>query len=373
MKRFLLLPDKFKGSLTAEDVMAAMQEGIISVYPEAEISSFMASDGGDGFHDAIACYRQVSSVACETVNAIGKPIQAPFLFNQENNTAYIELASASGLAQLPNTLRDPMKTSTYGTGIQIKQAISIGATKIYVGLGGSATNDGGIGIANALGYQFLDAQGNLLRPKGENLDRIADYHPTKDFSSVEFYAVNDVSNPLCGKNGASIVYGPQKGASEKQVIMLDSGLQHLNTIVIKKKSRDLSTLAGAGAAGGTAFGLMAFFNAEFLSGIDFIFDLMQVDKLLKEKKFDYLLTGEGSIDEQTLNGKLIDGVLRLGDRHRLPVIAFCGKVTLSKDKINRIQGFQVIETAKKGKSLDFNMENAYQHLFEAISNFFKTK
>ncbi|KPM33710.1 Glycerate kinase [Croceitalea dokdonensis DOKDO 023] len=371
LDKFLLLPDKFKGSLTAEEVISAMEEGISTVFPRAKISSRIASDGGDGFQAAISKYLKVTAIDCETVNALGQPIYSSFLFDGKSKSAYIELASASGLAQLPVHKRNPLITSTFGTGLQIKKAIAMGAKTIYVGLGGSATNDGGLGIAHALGYKFFDSNGALVRPMGKQLGAVTDFKPPKPFKEISFYAVNDVDNPLCGDNGASVIYGPQKGATPKAVLQLEEGLTGLSALVEKRTGTDYGNIPGAGAAGGAAFGLKAFFNAEFLSGIEFMFNVMKVQDLLETKQFDYIFTGEGRMDEQTLNGKLIAGVYRLGLRYGVPVVAFCGKVDLEEDVLRNHPGLQLVEIGDGTKSLTYNMENAHRLLSDTVSDYLK--
>ncbi|NNL02007.1 MAG: glycerate kinase, partial [Eudoraea sp.] len=238
---FLLVPDKFKGSLTAKQVIAAISRAVSDLYPQAGIYSVAASDGGDGFLDSVKSYMQVETVKIETTGPLGKKISTEYLVNPQTAEAYIELAKASGLELLSDEQRNPLLTSTMGTGIQIKDAILNGANKIYIGLGGSATNDAGLGIAAACGFTFLDEFGNSLNPIGKNLSKISTIKSSdflKDYQNLEIYAVNDVDNPLFGPTGAACVYAAQKGAAKEDIEFLDKGLKHLHKIVKEVLGKD---------------------------------------------------------------------------------------------------------------------------------------
>ncbi len=284
----LLIPDKFKGSVTAEGVLKALSQGILKSVPKAEIFKVMASDGGDGFLDAVQNYISLERVEVETIDPLGRPIKAYYMFNELNSTAYVELAKASGIELLSTAELNVMETSTIGTGIQIEDAIKRGAKNIIIGLGGSATNDGGTGIAQALGYRFLDAKGNQLAPKGKNLSLISKISKNENpiWKGISFTAVNDVTNPLFGKEGAAYVYAKQKGADGLQIEGLDKGLRNLARTVQNEMGVDHAEMPGTGAAGGTAYGLKTFFNAEFISGIEFLFKLAGIPQLLKETPVD---------------------------------------------------------------------------------------
>ena len=371
--KLLLIPDKFKGSLTSEEVSKAFISGVEKAGLKFTSRYIKASDGGDGFMDAVANYRACISVQVISENPLGKPIQSYYLYNKKNNSAYIELANASGMELLNADERDPMLTSTYGTGLQIIDAIKKGVKHIYIGLGGSATNDGGIGIAKAMGYSFLDAQGKKLLPVGSSLVKIKSIDDSKvseNLSQVSFYAVNDVTNPLFGKTGAAFVYAAQKGATESVIQELDKGLENLNKVVVEKYSTNNALLPGSGAAGGAAYGLKTFLGAKYISGIDFILELSEVEKLLGSEKFDFIVTGEGKIDEQTLNGKLIQGVVRLGEKYSIKVIAICGKLEVSKIELTKKGIFDVFEIRDPDKTLEYNMRNAEQLLSKKATEYF---
>lgn len=372
--KILLVPDKFKGSLSAKEVIESLSVGIRQIYPEAEIHSVLASDGGDGFLNAISMHRETQSEKVITVDPLGRQIEASYLWHPETASAYIELARASGMELLKEEERNPLKTSTYGTGLQIRHAIAKGAKAIYVGLGGSATNDGGIGMAKALGYIFTDVHGKEISPKGKNLlsiHKIKQIGEQHNLDAISFFAINDVNNPLFGKNGAAHVYARQKGASAKDIHTLDLGLVHLDVKVKEHMGMEVADIPGAGAAGGAAYGLKAFFKAEFINGIDFILDLAQADSLLREQKFDYIVTGEGKIDDQTLNGKLIKGVIDLGNRFDVPVIGICGKLDIDDENLKRLGLWRVIEIGDATKSLQYNMDNASVYMKNATVHFFE--
>lgn len=373
--RFLLIPDKFKGSLTSEEVANAIQIGAEKVLPRASFHLIKASDGGDGFLDAIARYKPCIGVQTVGEDPLGRKKLCTYLYNQEESAAYIELANASGMELLNPKERNPMETSTYGTGLQIKDAIEKGARNIYVGLGGSATNDGGIGIANALGYRFLNDKGTALKPIGKNLIHIKEID-TANVSSllnkISVFAVNDVTNPLFGSDGAAFVYAKQKGASSNAILNLDKGLQNLNSAVESQMGRDNALVPGAGAAGGAAFGLKTFLNAAFLHGTDFILKLSGIETVLVSQKFDFIITGEGKIDAQTLSGKLVQGVLELGKRFNIPVVAVCGKLDVNPSSLKAIGITAIIEIQDTTKPLSYNMKNAQDLLVQAIAEFCKT-
>ncbi|WP_297694638.1 glycerate kinase [uncultured Eudoraea sp.] len=373
---FLLVPDKFKGSLTAKQVIAAISRAVSDIYPQAGIYSVAASDGGDGFLDSVRSYMQVETVKIDTTGPLGRKISTEYLINPRTDEAYIELAKASGLELLSDEERNPLLTSTMGTGIQIKDAILKGAEKIYIGLGGSATNDAGMGIAAACGFAFLDEFGNSLNPIGKNLSKINTIKSTdflKDYQNLEIYAVNDVDNPLFGPKGAACIYAAQKGAAKEDIEFLDNGLKHLHTIVKEVLGKDYAEIPGSGAAGGTAYGLKTFLNAEFIGGTDFVFKLAKIDKLLESNSIDFIITGEGKIDEQTLRGKLIHGVCRLGKSYNIPVLVVCGVSEINKKDLMEMGDVEVIEIREPSKPLSYSIENASDLIELATTEFFKNR
>ncbi len=372
--KLLLIPDKFKGSLTSEEVSKAFMAGVERAGVECTSHYIKASDGGDGFMAAVAQYKACISVQVISENPLGNPIQSYYLYNKESNSAFIELANASGMELLSPENRNPMLTSTFGTGLQIKDAVEKGIGHIYIGLGGSATNDGGIGMAQALGYTFMDAKGKLLAPTGGNLGHIAGIDTSNTapkLKHVSFFAVNDVTNPLFGEDGAAHVYAAQKGATKEMIAVLDDGLRNLDTVVSEKFALNNAAVPGSGAAGGAAYGLKSFFGATYVSGIDFILELSEVKKILEREKFDFLITGEGKIDGQTLSGKLIQGVLILGKTYDIPVLAVCGKLAIPAEELKKRGVYELIEIQDTSKDLDYNMGHAAELLTQKTTDFFQ--
>ena len=325
--KIVVAPNAFKGSLTAKAAATAISFGVRRVLPEAEIVEVPVADGGDGLL-CVADGISAGKLRRVTVsNPLQEKITAEFWYNPESKTAIIEMALASGLVLLDEKRRDPTRTTTLGTGQLISAALDCGAQKIYVGIGGSATNDGGIGMAHALGVRFLNSKGKALTPTGNSLGEIRSIDTSNLDPRVgerSFIAVCDVNNPLCGDQGAAHTYGPQKGATPAQVKKLDLGLQNLAAIIERDLGIKVLELPGAGAAGGLGAGLFAFLNARLEKGIDVVLEL--VDLKNKLKGADLLLTGEGQIDRQTAFGKAPAGVAALAKEKNIPCIAIAGSI-----------------------------------------------
>lgn len=359
--------------MTSEEVFNAFKKGVENVVSGASFHFVKASDGGDGFLDAIAMYRECTQIQMETLNPLGRKITSYYLYDKQSKSAYIELANSAGMELLEPSERNASLTTTCGSGQQISNAIQLGAKKIYVGLGGSATNDGGIGIAKALGFEFKDSNNHLLEPIGKNLGQIHNIkkpHNYSDIAEVQFYAINDVKNPLYGKNGAAYVYAAQKGADEGLIKELDKGLRNLSEVFERQFGSNYSKIPGSGAAGGTGFGLKAFLGAEFLSGVDFILELSGVTKVLDTQKFDFIVTGEGRIDKQTLSGKLIQGVMELASKYTIPVLAVCGKLDVPLNTLTSNGLKDVIIISDPNASLAYNMGNAKKLLEKSVTAYF---
>lgn len=325
MKKIILAFDSFKGSASSEELAEAAAAGIADACPHCEMVRFTLADGGEGTTAALAVAFGATPVSAATFGPLGDCITAQYAI--AGNTAIIETATASGLTLVPEGRRNPMKTSSYGTGVLIADAIRRGCRKIILGLGGSATNDAATGILAALGYRFLDSDWHELYPCGENLTKItaidaSDTDPR--LARTEFVLACDVDNPFCGKNGAAAVYAPQKGATQKQVGALDDGMRHYASILLTLTGTDIRDVPGAGAAGGIAGGLLPFANARIRSGIDTVLDTLGFDDALDGA--DLVLTGEGRIDAQSAMGKAISGIVRRAARNNVPVIALAGEV-----------------------------------------------
>ena len=369
----VVVPDKFKGSLTAEQVIEICSETLRELYPGVGIKAALLSDGGDGFLSSVAQYSKTNEVMVDTVDGLMRPIQAPFLYDSTQRTAYVELATTAGLVLLDPSERNPMHTSTYGVGLQIRHAIAMGAKSIYLGIGGSATNDGAIGIAQALGYRFMDESGETLAPIGANLEAIATIAGQSDLEGVSFFAINDVNNPLYGPDGAAFVYAPQKGADSEQVKLLDQGLRHLAETVKGDLQRDEAQTPGSGSAGGTGYGLKVFCGATYVSGIDFLLQLSGIASYLESHPVDLILTGEGKIDGQTLHGKLISGVIGLAKKHGIPTLGICGMADLTEAERQKLGWDELVVIADPNESVAYNMERAAPLLRTALKTHFKSK
>jgi glycerate kinase len=323
--KILLSPDKFRGSMTAAEACEAMNAGIKRVWPETEVVSVPLADGGEGTLDVLLHANGGTKRRAFCHNPLGQPINAGFGLSGDGKTAFVELASASGLHHLAAHERDALRTSTFGTGQLVRAALEAGATRIILGVGGSASTDGGTGMAAALGYRFFDESDRELRPCGETLGqmtRIDDANVSLDFSKIRVEVACDVTAPLFGPEGAAFVYGPQKGATPEQVARLDAGLRNLARL-----RPGFDDVPGAGAAGGTGFGAMAFLKAHLRSGIDLVMELTRFDEQLNG--VELVITGEGKLDAQTLQGKLIGGICQRAGVRGIPVVALCG--TLDAD------------------------------------------
>ena len=319
----LIAPDKFKSSLSAREVCGALSKGILKSNPQAQIITMPMADGGDGSLAVLAHYRKGEFVKCVVQNPLGEPVQASYF--QSDRTAYIEVAAASGLALLSPEQRNCLHTSSYGTGQLIADALGRGAREIVLFLGGSATNDGGTGIATALGYTFLDTQGRVLKPTGQHLAAIQTiewYGLTFDPAKVKFQVICDVDNPFYGPRGAAYGYAAQKGATPSEIRQLDDGLKNLATRLANHGYPDIASLPGAGAAGGIGGGAVALLGADIRSGIRFFMDLTGVEAILRDCKL--VVTGEGKLDRQTERGKVVSGICDLAKKYGKPVTAVCG-------------------------------------------------
>ena len=325
--KIVLAFDSFKGSLTSSEVADAYEEGVLSVAPHCEICKVSIADGGEGTVDALVkahdgVYRDVN-----VSDPIGRPIEARYGIINNGNTAIIEMASASGLTLLAPSERNPLITTTYGTGQMLVDALNRGCRHFLIGIGGSATNDGGIGMLSALGYRFLDNKGNILTGNGASLMKIAKIDSSQLLPSVKearFTVACDVTNPLYGENGAAYIFAPQKGADATMVIQLDNGLRNYAQVIEKHNGAQIAQLPGAGAAGGLGGAFYALLNAQLVPGIEMILEAINFEQIISGSNL--VITGEGCIDHQTVMGKTPSGVLRIASKQNIPVVAIGGKV-----------------------------------------------
>ncbi len=326
----LIAPDKFKGSLTAADVCAAVSRGILS-----EVSVYIAvcpvADGGDGTI-AAAVEAGYAAVPVTASGPTGEPVET--YYARLGDIAVVEMADVSGLVNLPGGRLEPLVATSRGTGEVMAAAIDAGCTQIMVGIGGSASTDGGAGVLAALGARFLDADGADLPEGGAALASLTSVDVsalTARMQGVSLTVACDVDNPLTGPRGAAAVYAPQKGASPEQVTQLDHALGHFADVIAVHSGSDVRDAAGAGAAGGVGYAALALLNAELRPGIDLVFDLVGFAGHLK--RADFVVTGEGSLDDQTLNGKAPAGVASAAVARGIPVVAVCGRTTLSPQRL----------------------------------------
>jgi glycerate 2-kinase len=367
--KFVLAPDSFKESMTAQEAADAMERGIKKVMPDAECIKVPMADGGEGTVQSLVDATGGELIGVEVTGPDGKKVKAMFGLLGDGKTAVIEMASASGIHLIKKEERNPLYTTTYGTGELIKAALDKGVDRIFIGIGGSATNDGGAGMIQALGARLLDQSGKELAFGGGALDKLSKIDLSALDERVKKVVIEvacDVTNPLTGEKGASHIFGPQKGATAETVKILDSNLVHYANIVKEQLGKDIASTPGAGAAGGLGFGLMAFLNAELKRGVELVIEYTGLEE--KMKGADYVFTGEGSVDSQTVFGKTPYGVAKTAQKLDIPVIAFAGRIgegveVLYDHGINSIVGILPgavpIETAlKEGiKNLERASEN----------------
>lgn len=361
--KVLLAPDKFKGSLTAKEVCAAIEQGLLTIDPSLSIKSIPMADGGEGTCEILTENSGGSIISVEVSDPLFRTIKASYGISGDGTTAFIEMARASGLQLLKKEEQNPLKTSTYGTGELIADAINRNVKKIVLAIGGSATNDAGMGMAAALGVKFSNKNGESIEPIGENLIHIHVIDFEKSIlkkHNIDLIVLCDVTNELHGINGAAFVYAPQKGASEKDVHLLDDGLRNFAATI----EQDI-TFPGAGAAGGLGAGAKVFLNASFTSGVEYLLKTLNIEAEIKNA--DLIITGEGKMDQQTLSGKVVMGIAKLATHYKKPAIALVGKNELSIDEITSIGLKKVIALVDKDTSVAEAINNAVSLISKRIS------
>lgn len=343
--KVIIAIDSYKGSLTSIEAGNAVKDAILQLHPDWQTEVIPIADGGEGMLDVMLNSTQGSIVTTKAHNPCMEKITTSYGISRDRTTAFIEMANISGLPLIAKEQQNPMKTTTYGTGELIKEALEKGCTRFIVGIGGSATNDAGTGMLQALGFQFLDKDGQILGQGGEILSKIAFVdasNATKLLKNAHFIVACDVKNPFYGKEGAAYVYARQKGADDEMIVHLDNGLRSFAQVVEAQTGTDIATLPGSGAAGGLGGGMMAFLHAELKPGADLLLDACRFKEHLQEA--DLIITGEGRIDRQSLMGKITGRILALGQEAGIPVIALVGKAA---DKEALLQaGFKGIYATK---------------------------
>ena len=325
--KIVIAPDSFKGSLTALQVSDAVEQGVKRIFPNVQIEKVPMADGGEGTVQSLVDATGGQLLAESVTDPLGGKVEANYGILGDGVTAVIEMAAASGLPLVPLDKRNPMLTTTYGTGELIKAALERGCRKFIIGIGGSATTDGGGGVAQALGVRLLDSNGKDIEFGGIGLSKLAKIDMStidERIAETETVVACDVDNPLTGQRGAARVYGPQKGATPEQVELLDQYLEHFAEIVKRDLGKDVKETPGSGAAGGLGAGLMAFLNAELKSGIDIVIEASDLRKRMAGA--DLVITGEGQLDEQTAYGKTPTGVSRVAEEMGIPVLAIAGGI-----------------------------------------------
>ena len=357
--KIVVAPDSFKGSVSALEAANAMEQGIRRVFPDAIIDKVPMADGGEGtvqsLVDATGGHIQTRRVIAPLENEV----DAKFGILADGETAVIEMASASGLTLVPPDERNPLRTTTYGTGQLIHAALEAGCRRLIIGIGGSATNDGGAGMAEALGVRLLDVNGEQIPRGGAGLAELASIditglHPA--IAETETVVACDVNNPLTGPDGASHVYGPQKGATPEMIETLDQHLAHFNGVLTQALGRSFNDIPGAGAAGGLGAGLMAFLNAELRLGVDIMIDAVGLEKRVEGASV--VFTGEGQLDFQTVFGKTPVGVARVAKVHNIPVIAIAGGVADGAEAVYDAGIDAMLGIVQEPISLEGAVENA---------------
>jgi glycerate kinase len=352
----IIAPDKFKGSLSSIEICDIVISEFIKKMPGVNIAKFPFSDGGNGFLDVIQYYLpylKTKNVMIENPLLTGK-INTRYL--SDGYKAFIENAESNGSNLLCPSQRNPMDTSTFGLGQLVKHAKNEGHKEIIIGLGGSSTNDGGIGLATALGYKFLDKNNESVKPIGRNLIEIKDFNYDNCLNNVSIYGIYDVDNIFFGKSGASFIYAKQKGASDSDIQYLDAGMQNLSEIIKNKKGIDLNTFKGSGAAGGLGGGLKALFNANLIKGTEFFINLSNIKDYLRD--CELLITGEGSLDEQSLYGKVVYELSAMCKTYHIPVYAITGINTLNTSALKKAGISRVYPLKSNEISLDQSIRDA---------------
>ncbi|TYC88109.1 glycerate kinase [Acetobacterium wieringae] len=369
--KIVIAPDSFKGSLSATAVCDIVEGAILKIMPTAEIVKIPISDGGEGLVEVLVRHQSGERITIKAKDPLAREITAAYGILR-GGVAVIEMSAASGLPLLTDDERNPLKTSTYGTGEMIADAIKRGCRKIILGLGGSATNDGGLGVASALGVCFYDQEMERLEPIGENLCRVKTVDTSKAeilLKGVEITVACDVENVLCGHLGAAAVYGPQKGANPDMVTFLDRGLEAFGQLLEMKTGMKLIQLKGIGAAGGMALPLVAFFNAQLKSGLEIVLDEIGFDSAICGA--DMIITGEGKTDAQSVMGKVISGVGKHGKNQNIPVVVISGALDVGYETIYQCGVVAAFALFSNDRGLAWHMENAAELLEQRICDLFR--
>ena len=361
--KIVIAPDSYKESLSALEVAAAIEAGFSEIFPDAEYVKIPVADGGEGTVEAMVAATQGSIVRLTVTGPLGAPVEAFYGLSGDERSAFIEMAAASGLELVPAAQRDPLITNSYGTGELIKNALDRGVDHIIIGIGGSATNDGGSGMMQALGARLLDQQGNEIAFGGGALPQLARIEIDqldKRIQQCRIEVACDVTNPLTGEEGASAIFGPQKGATPELVQQLDKALAHYADIIHRDLDIDVLHIAGGGAAGGMGAALHAFCQAELRRGIEIVTEALGLADQVQDA--DLVITGEGRIDSQTINGKVPIGVAKVAKQFNKPVIGIAGSLTADVGVVHQHGLDAVFSVLFSIGSLEDALANAAQNV-----------
>jgi len=361
--KIVIAPDSYKESLSALEVASAIEAGFREIFPEAEYVKIPVADGGEGTVEAMVAATQGNIVRLTVTGPLGKPVEAFYGLSGDERTAFIEMAAASGLELVPAAQRDPLITTSFGTGELIKDALDRGVDHFIIGIGGSATNDGGSGMMQALGAQLLDEHGKQIAYGGGALPQLARIDIEQLDARIKqcrFEVACDVSNPLTGDKGASAIFGPQKGATPELVQQLDKALEHYATLIHRDLDIDVLHIDGGGAAGGMGAALHAFCQAELRSGIEIVTEALGLAEQVKDA--DLVITGEGRIDSQSINGKVPIGVAKVAKQFDKPVIGIAGSLTADVGVVHQHGLDAVFSVLFSICSLDDALANAAQNV-----------
>ncbi|MEX6159601.1 glycerate kinase [Providencia manganoxydans] len=371
--KIVIAPDSFKESLSALKVATIIEDGFKEVFPQATYIKCPIADGGEGTVVTMIEATDGEIRFIDVIGPLGTSVQAFYGLSQNKQQAFIEMAAASGLELVPVELRNPLLTTSYGTGELIKACLDTGVKQIIIGIGGSATNDGGAGMLQALGAKLLDSHGQQIKLGGLALADLAHIDVSMmdpRIKECQFSIACDVSNPLIGKNGASVIFGPQKGATDEHIQILDKNLEHFADIIKRDLHVEVHYIAGAGAAGGMGAALLAFFQAELKPGFDIIAKTLDLESKIKEANL--VITGEGRLDSQSLNGKVPFGVAQLAKKHHIPVIAIVGSLG---DDLSHLQQYGIdaaFSILHKVSTLPEALNSAESNLFNCTKNIANT-
>jgi glycerate kinase len=367
--KIVIAPDSFKESLSALDVATAIESGFREIFPQAEYIKLPVADGGEGTVEAMVAATGGRVVAVKVTGPLGQPIDAFFGLSGDEKIAFIEMAAASGLECVPPAKRNPLKTTSFGTGELIKNALDHGVEHCIIGIGGSATNDGGAGMVQALGVRLLSKEGKEIGLGGGELINLAKIDVSgldERVKKCRFEVACDVTNPLTGAKGATAVFGPQKGATPEMITQLDGYLQHYAQVIHQQLGIDVEHVPGAGAAGGMGAALYGFCHAELRQGIEIVTEALGLDALVKDATL--VITGEGRIDSQSINGKVPIGVARVAKRYNKPVIAIGGSLTKDVDVVYEHGLDAVFSVLYSICTLEDALDNAADNLRKAARN-----